>query len=314
MSSHRASAQAGEATRWLVLGAGGMLGTDVFEVLSADPRVQLTATTRHEVDLRDAAGVWHAVAGHDVVVNAAAWTDVDGAEADPDRAMAANATAVGSLAAACRAASAVLLHISTDYVFPGDATAPYPEDAATAPINSYGASKLGGERFVLAELPKSGFVLRTAWLYGERGRNFVATMLRLATQRERIEVVDDQRGQPTWSLALARRLAELGHAALAGRAPAGIYHATATGETSWYGLARAVFELAGLDPDRIRPTTSDRFVRPARRPAYSVLGHGGWARAGLTPMPHWRPMLAEALVRPGFAPAIAAARAPVAPA
>ena len=113
-------------------------------------------------------------------------------------------------------------------------------------------------------LPDAGYVVRTAWLYGEHGRNFVATMLRLAGHRDTVDVVDDQRGQPTWSYALAQQLVALGDAALAGTAPAGVYHGTATGETTWYGLARAVFAAAGLDPDRVRPTTSDRFAAPGR--------------------------------------------------
>src|SRR5205814_286165 len=127
-------------------------------------------------------------------------------------------------------------------------------------------------------------VVRTAWLYGAHGSNFVATMLRLAGVRDTVDVVDDQRGQPTWSGALAARLVELG---LRVDAPAGVYHCTASGETTWYGLARAVFAGAGLDPDRVRPTTSDRFPRPAKRPAYSVLGHDRWAAAGLKPLPDW---------------------------
>jgi dTDP-4-dehydrorhamnose reductase len=286
--------------RWLVLGAAGMLGSDLCEVLAADPAVRLTAAARRQVDLHDPAAVRSAIAGQDVVVNAAAWTDVDGAEADPQRAMSENGAAVAGVAAACRSAGALLLHLSTDYVFAGDASEPYAEEAPTAPANMYGASKLRGERHVLQTLPETGYVVRTAWLYGEHGRNFVATMLRLATERETVEVVDDQRGQPTWSLALARRLAQLGHAARTGQAPAGVYHGTAAGETTWYGLARAVFQLAGLDPSRVHPTTSDHFVRPARRPSYSVLGHARWAEAGLEPMPHWRPMLAEAMTRPGF--------------
>jgi dTDP-4-dehydrorhamnose reductase len=139
--------------------------------------------------------------------------------------------------------------------------------------------------------------VRTAWLYGEHGRNFVATMLRLAGERDTLDVVDDQVGQPTWSLAVARRLAALGDAALAGRAGPGAYHATASGQTTWYGLARAVFEEAGLDPSRIRPTTSQAYARPARRAGYSVLRDARFPALGLPPMAHWREMLAEALPR-----------------
>ncbi|HEX6873574.1 MAG TPA: dTDP-4-dehydrorhamnose reductase [Micromonosporaceae bacterium] len=294
--------------RWLLLGAGGMLGRDLREVLAADAAVELTAATRAEVDVTDPHAVRAAVPGHQLVVNAAAWTDVDAAEAEPERALAANGEAVGRLAQVCHASGARLLHLSTDYVFAGDATAPYLEDSPTAPVNRYGESKLRGEQLVRAALPADGYVIRTAWLYGEHGRNFVATMLRLARERDSVDVVRDQRGQPTWSMALARQLVRLGHAALAGQAPAGVYHGTAAGETTWYDFARDVFALAGLDPNRVRPTTSDRFVRPARRPAYSVLSHGRWAVAGLTPMAPWRDMLAEALARPGFADLVRAAQ------
>ncbi len=212
------------------------------------------------------------------------------------------------LAAACATHGARLLQISTDYVFPGDAGSPYPEDAPTAPINAYGRSKLAGERAVARLLPDSGYVVRTAWLYGAHGRNFVSTMLDLADRREFLDVVDDQRGQPTWSHALARHLVALAEAALAGRAAPGVYHGTCSGETTWYGLARAVFTRHGLDPDRIRPTTSDRFPRPAPRPAYSVLGHARWAAAGLPVLPDWHSTLADALPPlPTFPPPVSAA-------
>ncbi|PWU51164.1 dTDP-4-dehydrorhamnose reductase [Micromonospora sp. S4605] len=281
-------------SRVLVTGAGGMLGRDLLTVLDSRPDLKVTAATRAEVDITDAAAVRAAVAGHDLVVNTAAWTDVDGAEEQEAAATAVNGDAVGHLAAACAATGARLVHVSTDYVFPGDGTTPYAEDAPTAPVNAYGRSKLAGERAVARFLPETGYVVRTAWLYGAHGPNFVATMLRLAEQREHLDVVDDQHGQPTWSYALAAQLVALGDAALAGRAPAGVYHGTCAGQTTWYGLARAVFTLRGLDPDRIRPTTSDRFRRPAPRPAYSVLGHGRWAAAGLPPLPDWHTTLADA--------------------
>jgi dTDP-4-dehydrorhamnose reductase len=265
-----------------------MLGTDLVDVLAARG-VATTALTRADLDVCDESAVRDAVAGHDVVVNTAAWTDVDRAETAYEEALAVNGTAAGIVAAACAAIGACMIHLSTDYVFPGVASAPYPEDAPTDPVNAYGRSKLAGERAVLAA---GGTVVRTAWLYGAHGPNFVATMLRLAGVRDTVDVVDDQRGQPTWSYALAGRLVELG---LRDTAPAGVYHGTASGETTWYGLARAVFAGAGLDPDRVRPTTSDRFPRPAKRPAYGVLGHDRWAAAGLKPLPDWRGMLTEAL-------------------
>ena len=287
-------------TGWLVTGAGGMLGRDLAELL-ADRADAVTARSRAELDITDAAAVKAAVAGHDVVINAAAWTDVDGAETAEAAAAAVNGHGVATLAEACAATGARLLHVSTDYVFDGTAGGPYPEDAATAPGNAYGRGKLLGEQAVARLLPGTGYVVRTAWLYGAHGRNFVATMLRLAAERETVDVVADQHGQPTWTRALAGRLLALGDAALARRAPPGVYHGTASGETTWHGLARAVFELSGLDPSRVRPITSAEFARlrpaAARRPANSVLGHGRWAAAGLPPLPHWRDMLAEALAR-----------------
>lgn len=273
--------------RWLVTGAAGMLGRDVVAVLDG---AEVTALGRADLDVTDADAVDHAVRGHDVVVNAAAWTDVDGAEADEAAATSVNGGGPAHLAAACARHGARLVQISTDYVFDGAATAPYAEDAPTGPRSAYGRGKLAGERAVLATLPDAGYVVRTAWLYGEHGRNFVATMARLAAARDTLDVVDDQRGQPTWSLDLARRVVDLVEA----EAPAGVYHATSSGETTWFGLARAVFTHLGLDPDRVRPTTTDEFPRPAPRPAYSVLGHDGWARAGLTPMRPWDDALAAA--------------------
>jgi dTDP-4-dehydrorhamnose reductase len=275
--------------RWLVTGAGGMLGRDLCAVLAGAGESGVVALTRSELDITDSAAVRDAVAGVDVVLNAAGWTDVDGAETAEEAATAVNGDAVRVLA---ETAGARLFHISTDYVFDGAATVPYAEDAEPAPINAYGRSKLAGERAVLAT---GGFVVRTAWLYGAHGRNFVRTMLRLADERETVDVVADQEGPPTWSYALAGQVVALAGAAAAGRASPGVYHGTAGGQTSWYGLARAVFAEAGLDPARVRPTTSDRFPRPARRPTYSVLSHDGWAATGVPPMAHWRAMLTTAM-------------------
>ncbi|MEU3454318.1 dTDP-4-dehydrorhamnose reductase [Micromonospora sp. NPDC006766] len=288
-------------TRVLITGAGGMLGRDLVAVLRSRGDLSVTATTRAELDITDPEAVPAAVAGHDLVVNTAAWTDVDRAEAQEEAATAVNGHAVAHLAQACAATGSRMIHISTDYVLPGDATEPYPEDAPTSPLNAYGRSKLAGELAVTRLLPDAGYIVRTAWLYGEHGSNFVATMLRLADERESIDVVTDQRGQPTWSYRLAEQLAALADAALAGRAAPGIYHGTASGETTWYDLARTVFTLRGLDPGRIRPTTSGRYRRPAPRPAYSVLGHDRWAAAHLRPLADWRSALAEALA-PGTSP------------
>ncbi|MGY0232476.1 dTDP-4-dehydrorhamnose reductase [Longispora urticae] len=280
-------------TRWLVTGAAGMLGQDLLAALGGE---DVTAVTRAELDITDPLAVASAVAGHDVVVNAAAWTNVDAAEAAEEAATAVNGHAVATLAEACATSGARLLQVSTDYVLAGQGSLPHAEDAPTAPVNAYGRSKLVGERAVLRHLPDTGYVVRTAWLYGAHGPNFVRTMLRLSGERDTVEVVNDQYGQPTWSAALAVQLRDLGRAALDGTAPAGVYHGTSAGRASWYGLARAIFEEAGLDPARVLPTTSDRFVRPAARPANSVLGHLAWGRTPVAPLGPWREMLAKAFI------------------
>ncbi|MEU8220586.1 dTDP-4-dehydrorhamnose reductase [Micromonospora taraxaci] len=285
-------------TRLLVTGAGGMLGRDLVTVLRTRSDLKVTAATRADLDVTDPASVRAVVGEHDLVINTAAWTNVDGAEADEAGATAVNGGGVANLASACATSGARLIQLSTDYVLAGDARSPYPEDAPTAPVNAYGRGKLVGEQAVARLLPDTGYVVRTAWLYGAHGPNFVATMLRLAEQREHIDVVDDQHGQPTWSYRLAEQLVALADCALDGRAAPGVYHSTCAGQTTWYGLARAVFTLVGLDPDRIRPTTSDRYPRPAPRPAYSVLGHSRWAAAGLPSLPDWHATLVDAFESP----------------
>jgi dTDP-4-dehydrorhamnose reductase len=271
--------------RWLITGAGGMLGRDLCAVLAASGETDVVAATRADLDITDPAAVRDAVDGADVVVNAAAWTNVDGAETDEQTATAVNGYAVRNLA---ETAGKRLIQVSTDYVFDGAASAPYAEEAPQAPINAYGRGKAIGEQAALAA---GGSVVRTAWLYGAHGPNFVRTMLRLAASRETVDVVDDQVGPPTWSHALAGQIVAL---ARSGASP-GVYHGTAAGSTSWFGLAQAVFAAAGLDPARVRPTTSAKFVRPAPRPAYSVLGHAGWAGTGVEPLPDWRSMLTSAM-------------------
>ena len=275
--------------RWLVTGAGGMLGRDLVEVLSSTG-AEVTAVTRSELDVTDPAAVTAAVPGHDVVVNAAAWTDVDGAEEHEEAATRVNGLGPQLLAAACAAEGARLVQVSTDYVFDGTATTPYPEDAPLAPRSAYGRSKAAGETAVRSLLPQDSYVVRTAWLYGEHGPNFVRTMTALEASRDTVDVVDDQVGAPTWSREVAAAVQRL----VSAGAPTGTYHATAAGETTWCGLARAVFEELGADPERVRPTTTDRFPRPAPRPAFSVLGHGAWLRAGLEPLAGWRAMLKAA--------------------
>jgi dTDP-4-dehydrorhamnose reductase len=264
-----------------------MLGTDLVAELGGRP---VTPLTRRDLDVTDLAAVRAAVRGHDVVVNAAAWTAVDDAEAQEPAAFAVNAVGAATLARACAESGARLLQVSTDYVFAGDASAPYAEDAPTGPRSAYGRTKLAGEWAVRAALPDRSWIVRTAWLYGAHGPNFVATMRRLEAERETVSVVSDQTGQPTWTGDLAAQIVALVEA----DAPAGTYHGTASGETTWQGLAQLVFELSGADPARVLPTTTDAFPRPAPRPAWSVLSHDGWAAAGLAPMRPWEDALRAA--------------------
>jgi dTDP-4-dehydrorhamnose reductase len=282
-------------TRWLVTGAGGMLGRDVLAALqrAGVPDDAVTALDRSALDITDPAAVTAAVAAGagsgDVVVNCAAWTAVDDAESQEAAAFAVNAVGPQLLARACAATGARLVQPSTDYVFDGTATSPYPVDAPAAPRSAYGRTKVAGEWAVRAELPHGHWIVRTAWLYGEHGPSFVRTMARLEAEREFVDVVDDQHGQPTWTRDLADRIVAM----VAADAPAGTYHGCASGRTSWHGLATEVFELLGADPARVRTTTSAAFVRPAPRPAFSVLDLSGWEKAGLAPMRDWRTALRE---------------------
>lgn len=271
--------------RWLVLGSRGQLGTDLMEVLG-DSAVGLDLP---EIDITDPASVTTAIRdiAPDVVVTCAAYTAVDAAEEDERTALAINGDGVSVIAQA--AAGCRLVQISTDYVFDGTAQTPYPEDAAPAPASAYGRTKLAGEKAALSH--PDAFVIRTAWLYGAHGQNFVKTMLGLERTRDVVTVVDDQVGQPTWSMDLARQIVALGDS----DAPRGIYHGTNGGQTSWFGFARRIFELAGADPQRVQPTTTAAFPRPAPRPAYSVLGHDRWTAAGLAPMRSWDEALQQAM-------------------
>lgn len=273
--------------RVLVTGANGMLGRDLQEALVGH---EVTALGRAHLDVTDPEAVDAAVSEHDAVVNCAAYTKVDDAEAHEAEAYAVNATGPANLAAACARRGARLVTISTDYVFDGTATSPYEEDRPRDPLNAYGRTKAAGEELALQRHPGGTYVVRTAWLYGAHGPNFARTMLQLAASRDTWSVVDDQVGQPTWTADLAAQIVRL----LESEAPAGVYHGTNSGEATWYEFARAVLEEAGLDPERIQPTDSSAFVRPAPRPAYSVLAHGGWARAGLAPMRPWREALRAA--------------------
>ncbi|HEX6233930.1 MAG TPA: dTDP-4-dehydrorhamnose reductase [Jiangellaceae bacterium] len=276
-------------TQWLVLGAGGMLGSDIRRQLDDRDSVALN---RADLDITNHAATAETIRRYrpDTVVNCAAWTAVDAAEDHEADAFNVNAVGAANVATACRDVGARLVHISTDYVFDGTATTPYPESAPLHPASAYGRSKAAGEWAVRSALPDSSWIVRTAWLYGVAGPNFVQTMIRAAGQRDTVDVVDDQRGQPTWTAEVARQIVNMVYA----NAQPGVYRATCSNSATWFELAQAVFQLLGADPERVRPTTSDRLLRPAPRPAYSVLGHDAWCAAGLAPLPHWRASLDQA--------------------
>ncbi len=282
-------------TRWLITGASGQLGTDLCAALDGE---DVYPFGHGDLDIADAAAVALAIARvrPNVVVNAAAYTAVDAAESDEDAAYRVNAAGPAVLAAALSPTTARLIHVSTDYVFAGDASRPYDVEDPTGPKSAYGRTKLAGEIAVRELLPEASYVVRTAWVYGAAGGNFVKTMLRLERERETVSVVDDQRGSPTWSADLARGLVELGRSAV----PTGMYHCTNSGDTTWFGFTRAIFEELGAEPARVRPTTTDAFPPPAPRPAYSVLSAAAWRTAGLRPLPHWRDALHRAFAVGAF--------------
>jgi dTDP-4-dehydrorhamnose reductase len=279
-------------SRWLITGGTGMLGTDLAAVLR-DNGHDVTSPSRLELDITDLEAVKRAVADHDVVVNAAAYTRVDDAESDEATATAINGTAAGTVAAAAR--DRTFIHMSTDYVFDGTATAPYPEDAQPNPVSAYGRSKALGERLV-GEAHSSPIVLRTAWLYGANGPSFVRAIRSAADSRETISVVTDQTGQPTFTVDVAQRILDL----VAAGVPAGIYHATNSGTATRLEFAQEIFRVAGLDANRVVPSTGDEQRRPAARPAWSVLGHARWAAVGLEPLRDWREALRDAHSRGVF--------------
>ena len=266
--------------KWAVLGHAGMLGQDLMSALSSR---EVTGFDRAEFDITDIDSVKSILSGFDVVVNCAAWTAVDDAEVNEAAALAINGEGPKNVAKVCNEIGAKLVQISTDYVFSGDATTPYAENSEVGPKSAYGRTKLAGEVAVRNHLPNDHYIVRTAWLYGEHGPNFIKTMINLEKTKETISVVNDQVGQPTWTKDLASKLINL----VDSEAPAGTYHATSSGQTTWFGLTQKIFELIGADPNRVLPTTTEAFPRPAPRPAYSVLGHGSWKAVGMNPIRVW---------------------------
>jgi dTDP-4-dehydrorhamnose reductase len=253
-----------------------MLGHEVMR-LAGDEAVGLGSV---DADVTDAAAVQAAVAEAepDVVLNCAAFTDVDGAETDADQALRVNGAGAGNVAAAAARAGAALIYVSSDYVFDGRKRQPYVESDGTAPLSNYGRSKLAGERATVAANPRH-FVVRSAWLYGAGGQNFPEKMLRLARERGELRVVDDQVGSPTWTGHLAEGLLRL-----ARTEAYGVHHMAAAGACSWFELARETLARAGVEA-RLVPCATADFPRPAARPAYSVLAS---ERSDAVTLPSWR--------------------------
>jgi dTDP-4-dehydrorhamnose reductase len=283
----------------LILGANGQLGQSFAE------RVQFHQGSKHEftflgkndVDITDLDTLMSVVTTvcPDVLVNAAAWTDVKSAEDDYEMAFNVNVLGVSNIAKATNSLKTRIIQVSTDYVFKGDGCTPISESEDTNPINNYGKTKAEAEKFLLSNHSDRSLIVRTAWLYGPFGSNFLKSILRkgLTRPNERLEVVCDQWGQPTSSLDLAETILNL---ALS-NAQSGVFHGTNAGATNWFDFARIAFEHAGLDPTRINPIKSAEMDSKVSRPKYSVLGHDSWGLSGYEAMRHWEEPLQEIVIR-----------------
>ena len=259
---------------WLILGAHGQLGRSLSLVLG-ERRIRFVACGSKELDITSTRQCLELIdrVSPSVIINAAAWTDVDGAESDPGAAYAVNAIGPKNLVTGAKKVGAVFAHVSTDYVFSGLSKTPWQEYDLRDPSSVYGSTKAAGEVEVLTHYPERSYIFRTAWLYSQWGKNFAKTMTKLALFGEtEVKVVNDQVGQPTSSIDLANQIFE----SIYGKLPVGIYHGTNSGQASWFEFAQKIFELSGASSSRVVPVSSSEFVRPAKRPEYSVLGHEAW--------------------------------------
>lgn len=271
----------------VVTGAGGQLGQELQRLRYED--VEIVGLDRSLMDITDEKSCIDTLERlrPNAIIHVAAYTAVDRAESDPDSAWLVNVEGTRNVARAAEAVGASLCYVSTDYVFNGKGTQPYSEHDSTDPQSVYGKTKLEGER-VASELCSRTFIVRTSWVYGRYGNNFVHTMLQLAKQRDELAVVNDQTGSPTYTFDLARFLLELVQTD-----QFGTYHATNGGQCTWYEFAKAIFEEADLKNVNVQPCTTDQFPRPAPRPRYSVLGNQALLEAGFQPLRHWRDALHE---------------------
>ena len=277
------------AVTWLLLGADGQLGRSLQDVL-ATAGLSYVAAGRSDVDITNITSIETAVkrTAPSVLVNMAAWTDVDGAESHPDEALLVNATGAENVARVAAKYGIPLVHVSTDYVFDGTQTTPYKTDDAVNPLSVYGTTKLQGELLVQAAHPDGSWIVRTAWLYSQYGKNFARTIARKALAEENLSVVNDSFGQPTSALAVARQIVAL----VSTNPPAGIFHATNAGKATWHEFASALVNPIA-NHGSVTPVSSSAFPTVAIRPTYSVLDHAKWSARGIVDMPHWRDSLEE---------------------
>jgi dTDP-4-dehydrorhamnose reductase len=282
-----------ESMKWLILGADGQLGRAMQAELFGGESF-FSALSHSQLDVTDSLEIERVfrLERPDVVFNAAAWTNVDGAEQEETSARLINAYGPSLLAQACSGIGAKLVHISTDYVFSGKSNAPWDEMAPPEPVSAYGRTKAEGEQLVQDAYREGSFIVRTAWLYSPWKKNFAKTMIRMAmTEAKSIEVVNDQIGQPTSAADLSAQI----HQMITRNVKPGIYHGTNSGRATWFEFARYIFELMGVNPERVVPVDSSHDQRKARRPMYSVLAHRHWIEEGMKPMRDWREALNEAL-------------------
>jgi dTDP-4-dehydrorhamnose reductase len=278
--------------KYLILG-GGQLANSMVDFLESK-EISYMSLTRRELDITDTHQSRKVILGlrPEVVINAAAWTNVDAAEDSEAEVFSINAYGAQSLGRISAETGCTLVQISTDYVFSGIPQAPWRETDAISPINVYGHSKALGESLVISANSNSSYVVRTSWLYSHYGSNFVRTVAKIAiTEKRSMKVVFDQIGQPTFTSDLAAHLNTM----IEGRIEPGIYHMTNSGFTSWYDLAVRVFELCGVDSKRIEPVTSDQYKAKAQRPNYSILDNSKLESVGIGPMRDWSEALEEAI-------------------
>jgi dTDP-4-dehydrorhamnose reductase len=278
---------------WLITGGSGQLGIAVSQELG-ERGLLFNAWSSKDLNITQGPIVRDVVAdlSPKVIINCAAWTDVDGAEANELEASRVNGDGAENLALAAKNCGAKLIHVSTDYVFSGESKSPRQTGDAINPESAYGRTKADGERRVLAADSEKTSIVRTAWLYSPWGKNFVKTMTRLAINGDGgVRVVNDQMGQPTSGTDLAKQLVELGLS----NSPVGIYHGTNSGQATWFNFAQEIFKLVGADTHRVVPVSSSEYPRPAKRPSYSVLSHDEWTKTTVQPMREWRIALEEAM-------------------